>query len=719
MRGFQSALLLFFFITIAPVLAHAQDGGSLVFPRVIVMPLENRAAARSLGVNALGYAATLAERLEAESALDVINGPLVLTPEQAQLVSPTGTGLDLGSANRLASERGATHFVTGEFRGQVWDMTYVVRIYAVDPVSPRLVGEGSVTGDLNEPGTVRQSSLRMHALLASATSAAFSLAGIPLSPATVASIAAPSTGDAYAYLLLSRAYARHFRSAAPSETASSDETALDIAEHAVLVDPTFTEAQRFYAHLLHEVGRNRASRAHFEVALERRPSDVRTLIELGDVELGERNPDIARGYLERAVTADPAHPMAHYWLGRAYLALGDTPRATAEFERARTIDSTLLAARRELVRLYADARRYVDAAAEISSVRAQDDDDIDAVFLLGACQRAAGRMGLAIGAYDWGIMRFRSEPRFHKFRADLLGALGRSAEARLGYEAARRIAPRDRRLAEILDTHDPDATVGLLGGGALVRVIAESVDRMERMETSRGTYVLAINDAILDLQINGAEACRDGHGASSALLAREEGDRYWALGQDMTTAADGIRIALRAGEGAALTPDEARNADAVIAAMDASERDVREMRSLFQTTFISLYRRHECETFDGPITAATPDSVRARYADRRVELPEVRPPTWTVPISPVVPSMPARSITFRVNNTDGDMAYVLTVDGVELGEVAAGRSATFSSRLGPHQICLVPRGTRCGDPGTRRTVFLYERWTIRVRPGSG
>jgi hypothetical protein len=244
------------------------------------------------------------------------------------------------------------------------------------------------------------------------------------------------------------------------------------------------------------------------------------------------------------------------------------------------------------------------------------------------------------------------------------------------------------------------------------------VDRTAKMTDARSVYTLSLNDAVLDLQINGPEACRDGRGASSALLARQQGERYWSLGQEMTGLSSGIRTALQHGEGAALTPDEARNADLVLAGMHAGERDVREMRSLFQTTFVPLYRRHACETFDGELHAATIDAVRAHYADRRVTLPEVRPPQWSIPIAPVVPPSSARSITFRVNNAEGRTAYVLWLDGAELGEVAAGRSATFSSRLGPHRICLVPRGTVCGEPGTERMVFLHERWTIRVRPGS-
>ncbi|MEY4744327.1 MAG: hypothetical protein RL272_272 [Candidatus Parcubacteria bacterium] len=717
-------LLMIMLLSIAARPASAQDGGTTVAPRVVVMPFENRAASRGQGPFSFGLPAMLAERLESDPGLVVLDGPLVLTSEQTQLVSPAGASFDLAAANRLALARGATHFVAGYYSGQVWQWTYVVDVYAADPAGPTLVGEGTASGDLTVAVTLRggrtahpQSAARIHGLFSHAVTEAFSAAGIPLAPGTSAAIATPGTNDAYAFLLLSRAYARHFGPSSP-ESAGPEDTPLAIAEHAVLVDPTYAEAQRFYAHLLHEADRNVSARAHFEAALARRGDDVRTLIELAEIEVGERNPDVARDYLLRAVAVRPRHAVARYWLGRAYLDLADPSHAIEQFELARSIDPSHVEARRALVRLYADARRYEDAAEELRAVTAQVPGDADAAFLLAACLRAAGRRDDAIAAYASAAAWFPGEARFHSFRADLLMEAGRNGEARAEYETARRLAPRDARIAAVIDAPDAPATRELLGGSSLVSVIAAGVARALDMESSRSVYMLAINDAILDLQINGSEACRDGHGASSALLAREEGARYWTLGQAMTSAARGIGSALDRGEGAALTPDEARNARAVLAAMEASERDVREMRSLFQTTFIPSYRRRACETFDGPITAATPDAVRARYADRRVVLPEVRPPTYSMPISPVFPSMPARSITFRVNNAEGRAAYVLTIDGTEMGEVPPGRSATFSSRLGPHRICLIPRGARCGDPGTERSVFLHERWTIRVRPGS-
>src|SRR5688572_850704 len=89
MRRILLTFLLLFTI-IMP--AHAQDAGTTGRSRVsvIVLPLENRAASRSQSALSFGLPMVLAERLENDPGIAPVNGPLVFTPEQARLVSPTG-----------------------------------------------------------------------------------------------------------------------------------------------------------------------------------------------------------------------------------------------------------------------------------------------------------------------------------------------------------------------------------------------------------------------------------------------------------------------------------------------------------------------------------------------------------------------------------------------------------------------------------------------------
>ena len=70
---------------------------------------------------------------------------------------------------------------------------------------------------------------------------------------------------------------------------------------------------------------------------------------------------------------------------------------------------------------------------------------------------------------------------------------------------------------------------------------------------------------------------------------------------------------------------------AVLEATAKAERDVREMRGSFNNVLLPLYRAWKCETYDGPLSAATAEAVAKRDADRRVELPEVKPPRYPRP----------------------------------------------------------------------------------------
>jgi Tfp pilus assembly protein PilF len=58
---------------------------------------------------------------------------------------------------------------------------------------------------------------------------------------------------------------------------------------------------------------------------------------LGKVLLKQKNPMMAKMYLERALQIDPKNYMAHYLLGQAYRALGRTDDAAQESRMAEQI----------------------------------------------------------------------------------------------------------------------------------------------------------------------------------------------------------------------------------------------------------------------------------------------------------------------------------------------------------------------------------------------
>ena len=58
---------------------------------------------------------------------------------------------------------------------------------------------------------------------------------------------------------------------------------------------------------------------------------------MGKVQMKKGSPDLAAGFLERAVKMDPNNYLAHYLLGQAYQQLGRTTDAKREFELTRTL----------------------------------------------------------------------------------------------------------------------------------------------------------------------------------------------------------------------------------------------------------------------------------------------------------------------------------------------------------------------------------------------
>ena len=58
---------------------------------------------------------------------------------------------------------------------------------------------------------------------------------------------------------------------------------------------------------------------------------------LGEVELDRDDPNLARGFLERAVQLDPQNEFAHFFLGRAYQKLGMAEQARKEFEQQKAL----------------------------------------------------------------------------------------------------------------------------------------------------------------------------------------------------------------------------------------------------------------------------------------------------------------------------------------------------------------------------------------------
>ncbi len=74
----------------------------------------------------------------------------------------------------------------------------------------------------------------------------------------------------------------------------------------------------------------------------------------------------------------------------------------------------------------------------------------------------------------------------------------------------------------------------------------------------------------------------------------------------------------------------------------------------------------------------------------------------------------ATTVTFYVDNRACPGSQAVFLDGALLGEVPAKSKSAFQALAGHHALCLIGQGSnaRCGDPGTLRSAFLHDGWSI-------
>lgn len=691
---------------------NATDDDASAGPKAVVFvaPFENAMSAKSYGAYTIGLAALVTERLEAGAPIRTVSSDMVLSEEQARLVREDGTGFDLDRARALAVSKGATHLLTGRISGQTWAFEVEAELHALGRDSP--VGRGKAGGDLTTPIKTRTgrteriiSAERLHGIFADAVVGAFAEADMPLDEEAALSIRTPPTGEAYRFLMLSRAYAKVFLGA-------DAEAALEAAARAVSVDPGIPEAQRLYAELLMRAGRGRSARPHFEAAVKLRPDDVRSLARLGQIETEERNVTAARDYLKRAAELRPDDPNIAFRLGEAALAGGDVTAAKSQFERTRTLDPDHAGSRSALARLYAAEKRYGDAADELVHVIRLTEADRETHLTFAACLRAAGRYPEAADAYGRASKLYPGDAVFLKFRGDMLKAAGRDEEAAVAYAAARRLNVFDRRVSKALGKSI--MAMPQIGGEELLKAVQDARALRGALDRNRSVFYLGMNDAVLDLFQNRDRACLDGHGASSALMAVQAKQRFDEVREEQAKIVWRVSYARRYGEWQMFTPDELAGAEAVLAEATAARQDATEMDSQYRRAFLPLYVRNRCQTFDGEITAATVASVLERHRTRWLKTPAGRRPPM-LPVAPDVPAERALAISFRVDNSEGTEELAIVVDGNRADSVPAGAIKTVRTTVGPHDLCVEADEEACLRPNNVRRIYLHDGWTMRIR----
>ena len=110
---------------------------------------------------------------------------------------------------------------------------------------------------------------------------------------------------------------------------------------ALAQQPHNSQLERRVGAVLIEAGRPEEARAHFSALLRQRPDDVDALTGLGLALVASGRAAESVAYLEHAAALSPRATPPRFALARAYLALGDRPRADRALAVLRTIDPGL------------------------------------------------------------------------------------------------------------------------------------------------------------------------------------------------------------------------------------------------------------------------------------------------------------------------------------------------------------------------------------------
>jgi len=236
------------------------------------------------------------------------------------------------------------------------------------------------------------------------------------------------------------------------------------------------------------------------------------------------------------------------------------------------------------------------------------------------------------------------------------------------------------------------------------------------METARISFSRNVQGAVAALSRKRRGSCPVDQVARAYYEARRDGETYRALGAELETESALIRQLDSLGETAALTPDYRWKVNQVAGRYQEALVDLKEMRLSFQVQLGGEIKHRGCASAQllsrGAELVASQAAPAAEEPDEP-EDPRAKPRRGD-PEEPVLPPIPATTITFYVDNRACPAAQEVYLDGQLLGEVAAASRAAFQALAGRHSLCLIPRSSpaRCGDPGTMRAAFLHDGWQV-------
>ena len=252
------------------------------------------------------------------------------------------------------------------------------------------------------------------------------------------------------------------------------------------------------------------------------------------------------------------------------------------------------------------------------------------------------------------------------------------------------------------------------------------------MDQTRSAFSHNVQAALETLGDHPRGRCPVDQVAAAFYEARRDGETYRALGAEMEGEAVLIRQLDDLGETAGLTPDYRWRVRQAHELYKHALVDLREMRVEFMTQLGSelAHRgcsRHQLLARGAELAAEKPTQVAGNRGPGAPDSGEAggaagHPGEAADSSAGGEVAAPATVITFYVDNQACTQTQSVFLDGALIGQVNGRSRSAFQASEGHHALCLIEASAsaRCGDPGTLRTAFLHDGWSIALhcRPGN-
>lgn len=466
--------------------------------------------------------------------------------------------------------------------------------------------------------------------------------------------------------------------------------------------------------------------AYQEVATAR-PLDVTLAKRIGDVERMKGDITAADDWYKRARELGPDDPRAYFAAAQSYLDRGMLDQAHAVLMDA--------------VRFKEYLGPTYHAIGVVQLLRKQPHDGI--WYLRRACRLqprvVATRIATVIGELtrdDRGLARRQLDLAAPAWpdNADLayLGGIleadaGDRDAARTALERAVKLDPHHGAALAALSALNAGGTPSLTLVPTLelpfgdARTIVAKLDRFEAIDQQlrelRGTFQDR-SLSILGLLGEGPTKVKPKRGTAAPRRGCPIADvvRPWLAAR--TTLADYDRVGVDLeelyrylarhddlGETASLLPDQRARVIAARKAYELDLADVRELRAMWTTAIGRELKGHHCSDALLAAAAADPDRYVVRIPPKEVVATQTRKPREP------------RHESFFVDNRDCPDPLTVYIDGIEVGAVPGSERTVLTADAGQRALCLIVKGsgTRCGDRGTVRQVYMHEGWEVKMR----